>query len=121
MSKVLLTAASVAVMFLASDRPIDGQTKDKPLRVGNGINPPARTKTVVPSYPRNASSGLVVLELVIDPQGHVDSLMVLRPVEGATDAAVAAVRQWEYTPTLLNGEPIWIILTQGVPSPWRDD
>ena len=36
---------------------------------------------------------------------------VLRAVALLDDAAIAAVRQWKYTPTLLNGVPVPVIMT----------
>jgi protein TonB len=36
---------------------------------------------------------------------------VLRSVPGLDQAAVDAVRQWEFTPTLLNGVPVAVIMT----------
>ena len=124
MVKLLLIVSCAALMFVAAVSRIDGQTKDSPLRVGpttgRPILPPRRTKTVVPAYPRDADSGLIGLDVTIDPSGRVDSVKVLYGVRGATDAAVAAVSQWEYEPTLLNGEPIWLIMTIRLPSPWSE-
>ena len=36
---------------------------------------------------------------------------VLRSVPLLDDAAIAAVLQWQYTPTLLNGVPVPVIMT----------
>jgi TonB family protein len=72
-------------------------------------------------YPPNPSSGTVVLRVKIDPEGHVDSVTVVREITGATEAAVAAVKHWEYEPVKLNGEPIWVVMTVNVPSPWHED
>ncbi|HLE20727.1 MAG TPA: TonB family protein [Vicinamibacteria bacterium] len=52
-----------------------------------------------------------ILEAVIDPQGRVRNVDVLRSVPLLDDAAVAAVQQWEYEPTLLNGVPVPVIVT----------
>ena len=74
--------------------------------------------TTAPSYPSDADAGTVILDVTIDPLGRVDAIDVLQAVTGATDAAVAAVSQWEYIPVLLNGKPIWVIMVVAVPSPW---
>ena len=49
--------------------------------------------------------GVVILEAVIGADGKVQDLRVLRSIPLLDEAALAAVRDWEYTPTLLNGEP----------------
>jgi TonB family protein len=122
--KMLVVISCAALVLVAFVTRIDGQTRESPLRVGpttgRPILPPRRTRTVVPAYPRDADSGLVGLDVTIDPNGHVDDVKVLYGVRGATDAAVAAVSQWQYEPTLLNGEPIWLIMTIRVPSPWSE-
>ena len=55
--------------------------------------------------------GVVILEAVIGPDGKVADVKVLRSVPLLDDAAISAVRQWEYTPTLLNGVPVPVIMT----------
>ena len=53
----------------------------------------------------------MILEAVIGPDGRVTDVKVLRAVALLDDAAIAAVRQWKYTPTLLNGVPVPVIMT----------
>ena len=55
--------------------------------------------------------GVVILEAVIDARGNVTTVKVLRSIQLLDQAAVDAVRQWRFTPTLLNGEPVPIVLT----------
>ena len=55
--------------------------------------------------------GVVILEAIIGPSGAVTEVKVLRSVPLLDDAAIAAVQQWQYTPTLLNGVPVPIIMT----------
>ena len=55
--------------------------------------------------------GVVILEATIGPTGTVTDVNVLRSVPLLDEAAVAAVRQWQYTPTLLNGVPVPVIMT----------
>ncbi|MDG2040577.1 MAG: energy transducer TonB, partial [Ilumatobacter sp.] len=87
----------------------------EPVRVGGNISPPEKTRNVDPIYPPVAQSarvsGVVILEAVIGADGRVTDVKVLREVALLTDAAVAAVRQWEYTPTMLNGSPVPVIMT----------
>lgn len=86
-----------------------------PVVVGGHIQPPARTKHVMPVYPEiaraNRVEGVVILEAIIGADGRVDAARVLRSKPLLDEAALAAVRAWEYTPTLLNGKPTPVIMT----------
>jgi protein TonB len=86
-----------------------------PMPVGGKINAPAKIKDVRPVYPAFALQarvqGIVIIETVIDPTGHVQNARVLRSVPLLDAAALDAVRQWEFTPTLLNGTPVAIVMT----------
>jgi protein TonB len=55
--------------------------------------------------------GVVILETVIGPDGKVQDARVLRSIPLLDQAAVESVRQWEFTPTLLNGSPVPVIMT----------
>ena len=83
--------------------------------VGGAIKPPARTKYVAPAYPEIARSngvqGVVIIEAVIGADGRVEQARVLRSRPLLDEAALAAVRAWEYTPTLLNNRPTAIVMT----------
>jgi TonB family protein len=85
------------------------------LRVGGTIRPPTKIKTVNPVYPIEAKmagiQGVVILEARIEGDGTVSQAHVLRSIPLLDEAAVDAVRQWEFTPTLLNGNPVPIIMT----------
>jgi periplasmic protein TonB len=87
----------------------------KPVRVGGKISEPKKLKNVAPVYPEVAKQarvqGTVVLEATIDPSGRVDNLRVLRGIPLLNDAALDAVRKWVYSPTLLNGSPVPVIMT----------
>jgi len=54
---------------------------------------------------------VVIIEAVIGADGKIANARVLRPVPLLDAAAIDAVRQWEYTPTLLNGVPVGVIMT----------
>tara|TARA_Y100000588_G_scaffold302625_1_gene324957 strand:- start:178 stop:870 length:693 start_codon:yes stop_codon:yes gene_type:complete len=87
----------------------------EPVRVGGNISPPTKTQDVPPVYPPVAQSarvqGIVILEAVIGPNGNVTEVKVLRSVPLLDEAAITAVKQWQYTPTLLNGVPVPVIMT----------
>ncbi len=86
-----------------------------PVRVGGAISAPMRTHDVRPIYPPIAQSarvsGVVILEAVIGEDGNVRDLKVLRSIPLLDQAAVDAVRQWRFTPTLLNGQPVPVVMT----------
>jgi protein TonB len=70
---------------------------------------------VAPVYPAIAQSarvqGIVILEATIGVDGKVIDAHVLRSIPLLDQAAIDAVRQWEYTPTMLNGAPVPVIMT----------
>jgi TonB family protein len=87
--------------------------------VGGCINPPLKVKDVRPIYPvaaREAGvNGVVMLQGVIDVEGRMKDLRVVSSPHPALDqAAVDAVSQWEFAPTLLNGKPIETPIHTGV-------
>ncbi len=85
------------------------------VRVGNGIRAPQKIADVSPVYPAIAQQariqGVVIIEATIDARGNVTAARVLRSVTMLDQAALDAVRQWKYTPTLLNGVPVPVIMT----------
>jgi beta-lactamase regulating signal transducer with metallopeptidase domain len=93
-----------------------------PVRVGGNIKAPNQVKKVAPRCPAvTPGAGLIViLEATIGADGLVKDVRVLRPnpadekQNGYVQEALTAVRQWEYTPTLLNNVPTAIIMTTTV-------
>lgn len=87
----------------------------EPAGVGGEVREASRTVFVEPVYPEIAKragvSGAVILEAVIDPNGNVTDVNVLRSIPLLDEAAMDAVRQWKYEPTLLNGIPVPIVMT----------
>jgi protein TonB len=85
------------------------------VRVGGNIKPPMKIKDVPPTYPPIAQSarvqGIVIIEATIGPSGQVQEARVLRSIPLLDQAALDAVKQWQYTPTLLNGVPVPVIMT----------
>ena len=56
-------------------------------------------------------TGVVILEIIIGPDGAVTQAKVLRSIPLLDQAALDAARQWRYEPTLLNGAPVPVIMT----------
>jgi protein TonB len=86
-----------------------------PVRVGGNIKAPTKTRNVNPIYPPIAQSarvqGVVIIEATIGPDGRVKDAKVLRSIPLLDQAALDAVKQWQFTPTLLNGVPVPVIMT----------
>lgn len=81
-----------------------------PLRVGGEIREPKLLTRVEPTYPQGVSGG-VILEVTIGPTGSVTDVRVLRGESPLVEAAEAAVRQWVYEPTILEGKAVFVLLT----------
>ncbi len=77
-------------------------------RVGNSVTPPSRLD--VPRYPPDASAagirGAVVAEVVIDTSGNVIDARVVQSIPLLDEAALQAVHNWHYAPTVVNGQPV---------------
>ena len=92
----------------------------KPIRVGGNIRIPRKELDVRPTYPvsmREAGrEGVVPLEALIGLDGTVTSVRVLSAQvhPDFAIAAVDAVRQWRFSPTLLNGVPVEVVMTVSV-------
>lgn len=91
------------------------QVKREPIRVGSNIQESRLIRRVEPVYPELAKrarvQGRILIVVTIDEEGNVSEL---RPVSGhplMVEAALDAVRQWKYSPTLLNGEPVPVTAT----------
>ena len=86
----------------------------QPRRVGGDIQAPALVHRVEPEYPAVAVAGkitgTVILEATVDQTGRVTDVDVLRSIKVLDQAAIKAVRQWQYQPLILNGQPVPFIL-----------
>ena len=95
--------------------PIPAPAPVTPIRVGGAIRPPQRIHDVAPRYPTIAQAsrveGVVILEAVIEEDGSVRDVRVLRSKQLLDQAAIEAVRQWRFTPTMLNGQPVPVVMT----------
>lgn len=87
------------------------------IRVGGNVQATKLLKQVKPAYPDTARAqgieGTVLLNAVIAKDGSLLSLVVMNRLADPELAAAAldAVRQWRYQPTLLNGEPVEVVTT----------
>ena len=85
------------------------------IRVGGNVPQPQKTRHVNPAFPPIAQSarvqGVVIVEAILDREGKVGYSKILRSIPLLDQAALDAVNQWEFTPTLLNGAPVPVIMT----------
>jgi TonB family protein len=90
------------------------------VRVGGSIKQPTKLKDVRPAYPESMQAagleGTVPLEVVIGKDGMVAFARVATAQVHPefARAAVDAVRQWVFSPTLLNGQPVEVTMTASV-------
>jgi TonB family protein len=93
-----------------------GAPKPTPVRVGGNIKAPRKLVNVNPIYPASmraaGRSGVVPLDALIGTDGTV---IFARVVSASVhpdfaDAAIEAVRQWKFSPTLLNGKPVEVLM-----------
>jgi TonB family protein len=102
-------------------------TPQQTFRAGVDVEAPKKVHDVPPVYPKEAQrkrrEGAVIMEATIDEKGNVTNLKVLRsmhtfglphPSGGIPlleEAALEAVRQWKYEPTMLRGAPVSVVMT----------
>ena len=87
-----------------------------PVRVGGQITQPQLVKRIEPEYPALAVKahiqGIVILEATVNEDGDVTDVRLLRSANPLLDKeAIAAVRQWRYSPIVLNGTRVPFILS----------
>lgn len=87
----------------------------EPVRIGGNIAAPTKTHDAAPVYPGIAQAarvqGMVIIQATIGVDGRVIDAAVLKSVPLLDEAALAAVRQWRYTATRLNGAPVAVVMT----------
>ena len=101
---------------LAAPGPVVAGTV-QPIRVGGNIRAPRKELNVRPVYPPTmrlaGREGVVQLDAIIGKDGTVTSVRVIS-AQVHPDFAIAAadaVRQWRFSPTLLNGSPVDVVMT----------
>jgi len=89
--------------------------KTDPVRATGEIKGPKLIKKVEPVYPEEARKagieGIVILEATANKEGLVEDVKVLRSIPALDDAAIEAVKKWEYEPMIIDGEPHSVIFT----------
>ena len=85
---------------------------------GGDFKPPTRLVDVKAVYPAIAASarvqGVVIVEVLIGTDGKIQAGRILRSIPLLDQAALEAVRQWEFTVTQLNGVAVPVVMTTTV-------
>jgi TonB family protein len=113
----LLTAIALLVLlgFLGHALPAISQEAPRadgpPYRVGDGVTRPELVTSIHPVYTELARrarvTGTVILEAIIDEQGDVQNVRVLKGLPmGLDQAATDAVKMWKFKPATLKGQPV---------------
>lgn len=91
------------------------ETPDDLVRVGDNVQPPGKIHNVTPVYPKLALSariqGTVVIEARIERDGTVSHAQVMQSIALLDEPALDAVLQWRFTPTLVDGKPVPVLMT----------
>jgi periplasmic protein TonB len=101
-----------------SNLPPPPPKSNKPVRVGGNVAAANLLHQVQPVYPQIAKtahvSGTVVLHAIISKDGGIEELTYVSGPPLLMKAAMDAVHQWRYKPTMLNGEPVDVDTTISV-------
>jgi protein TonB len=85
------------------------------LRVGRGVPEPRILSRVPAAYPDAAKEarvqGVVILDCLVSPEGRVTAVRVVHGIPLLDEAAVNAVRQWAFAPTVVDGKPAPVVVT----------
>jgi len=85
------------------------------VRKSGGVLQGSAIKRANPSYPQEAQdamvTGAVVVEITVDEEGKVIAASVVSGHPLLRGAAVEAARQWQFTPTTLQGEAVKVVGT----------
>ena len=94
--------------------PADGRVTGA-IRVTGDVQPPEKIYGPTPRYTeegrQSRTQGVVILEAIVDTEGNVDSVKVLKGLpNGLSESAVETARTWRYRPALLRGRPVAVLL-----------
>lgn len=109
----VLGASGTAASAAPPNRPKQATQPARPLSVTSSIAAANLIYKVTPQYPRLARAagiqGTVEFSAVIDKQGRIQNLQLLKGHPLLIRAAMEAVMQWRYRPTLLNGVAVEVM------------
>jgi TonB family protein len=110
-------AAQATTPLTQADQPAPptGDSKLAPVKIGGKVEQATLIHMVQPVYPKDAKdahiSGTVVLKGVIEKDGSLQQVEYVSGPEELKQAAIDAVKQWQYKPTTLAGNPVAVDTT----------
>lgn len=93
-------------------------SQDAFLRAPQDVPTPQRVESAAPVYPDVARrvfppiEGMIILDVGVNEQGKVVDIKLLRGIPILDVAAVEAVKRWRYAPTLVEGVPKRVVVTE---------
>jgi len=107
---VIAAAGPTAAAAVQFPPPANGMMR---IRVGGNVQAANLTKKVTPMYPPLAKQariqGTVQFTALIGTDGSIQTLQLVSGHPLLVQSAQEAVSQWQYKPTLLNGNPVEVI------------
>ena len=101
----------------------------KPVRIGGSMRPPKKLRSVAPQYPdlppETLGSGIWLGEVLIGDSGKVAYVWPIRevifspPFPAFNNAITDAIRQWEFAPLLVQGQPMPVCMTVSMTIDWQ--
>jgi TonB family protein len=95
------------------------------IRVGGNVAPAKLIRQAKPVYPPLARqarvSGHVLFDVIINKDGTIQNIQLISGHPVLVPAAMEAVKQWVYQPTLLNGAPVEVVTKVDVNFTLGDD
>lgn len=122
---VFATALSLGQATTADSRTPPADANPPVYRVGGEVKPPRPVYTPDPEYTlaarRARLQGIVVVNIVLMPDGRARDLRVVRPLGlGLDEEAIEAVKKWKFEPARMNGKPVTVNVTVEVAFRLRD-
>ena len=110
----LMMTRAIELMQASQPARPDTTASHGPLWIGGDVRAPIKTHDVRPVYPSAAlaagSEGTVLISAIVSRDGSVAGANVTSTPSVFDDAALGAVRQWVFQPTLLNGVPVEVLM-----------
>jgi periplasmic protein TonB len=97
-----------------------GTLRARPINLPEAATPPRElSSNLLPEFPADmrakGQEGMVILKIVVEADGRVTDVKVMRGDEPFVSAALAAVRTWRYEPALVEGQPTAVFRIVKVP------
>lgn len=97
-----------------------GMRRAAPINLPEAATPPRELESnLSPEFPSDmrakGQEGMVILKLVVEVDGHVSNIKVMRGEEPFVSAAIAAVKTWRYEPALVDGQPTAVFRIVKIP------